>query len=265
SLGARAANYYFLVSDFMKTMRKKSSYLADYIKDDIDKKYRTRSEAAEDLGIDESVLSRICSGKRPGVSESIVEGICDSLGLDKSEGVLRLFLTKHSKIRQFFSAPKKPITFKIIHPDLDDKTINYEKMSKSLVAVPLVSNEALDGFISLKHRAVEHLLVPKTLLKKDHNVQCSRVKGGSMDPTLPNGSIVAIDFDDRTLEDGNIFLLKWKRKVLIRRIVFQDSYLLLCPDNMDREKYSIEICSMKKAKSAKDNPILGKVIWAMSN
>ncbi|HJP17680.1 MAG TPA: helix-turn-helix transcriptional regulator, partial [Nitrospinota bacterium] len=77
----------------MKDIKRKSSFLADYVKDVIDKKYRTRSLAAEDLGIDESVLSRICSGKRPGVSESIVEGICEKLGLDKAEGVLRLFLT----------------------------------------------------------------------------------------------------------------------------------------------------------------------------
>ena len=248
----------------MKDMRKKSSYLSDYIKDVIDKKFRTRSEAAEDLGIDESVLSRICSGKRPGVSESIVEGICEKLGLDKAEGVLRLFLTKHSKIRQFFNDPKKPITFKIIHPDSNDKTVNPEKITKSHTPVPLVSNEALGGFISLKHRAAEHVLTPKTWVDEEHNVQCSCIKGDSMAPTLPDGSIAAIDFDSRAVENGNIFLLRWKKKTIIRRIVFQDSYLLFCSDNADKEKYPIEVCSMKKAKSAKDNPILGRVIWAIA-
>lgn len=248
----------------MKVMKRKSSYLADYVKDVIDEKYRTRSLAAEDLGIDESVLSRICSGKRPGVSESIVEGICEKLGLDKAEGVLRLFLTKHSKIRQFFNNPKKPIVFKILHPNLNDKTINPEKISKTHTPVPLISSEALDGFISLKHRAAEHALIPKTWVQEDHNVQCSRVKGDSMAPTLPDGSIIAIDFDNRTVQNGNIFLLKWKKKVIIRRVVFQDSYLLLHPDNADKEKYPIEVCSMKKAKSAKDNPVLGRIIWAMA-
>ncbi len=248
----------------MKDMKRKSSFLADYVKDVIDKKYRTRSLAAEDLGIDESVLSRICSGKRPGVSESIVEGICEKLGLDKAEGVLRLFLTKHSKIRQFFTNPKKAIAFRILHPDLNDKAIDPEKISKTHIPVPLVSNEALDGFISLKHRAAEHALIPKTWMQEDHNVQCSRAKGDSMAPTLPDGSIVAIDFDIRTVQNGSIFLLKWKKKVVIRRTVFQDSYVLFYPDNADKEKYPIEVCSMKKAKSAKDNLILGKIIWAMA-
>ena len=248
----------------MEDLKRKGSFLADYVKDVIDKKYRTRSLAAEDLGIDESVLSRICSGKRPGVSESIVEGICEKLGLDKAEGVLRLFLTKHSKIRQFFTNPKKPITFRILHPDSNDKAINPEKISKTHTPVPLISNKALDGFISLKHRAVEHALIPKTWLQEDHNVQCSRVKGDSMAPTLPDGSIVAIDFNNRTVQNGSIFLLKWKKKVVIRRTVFQDSYVLFYPDNADKEKYPIEVSSMKKAKSAKNNLVLGKVIWGMA-
>jgi phage repressor protein C with HTH and peptisase S24 domain len=85
-----------------------------------------------------------------------------------------------------------------------------------------------------------------------------------MAPTLPDGSIVAIDFNNRTVQNGSIFLLKWKKKVVIRRTVFQDSYVLFYPDNADKEKYPIEVSSMKKAKSAKNNLVLGKVIWGMA-
>lgn len=42
-------------------------------------------------------------GKRPGVGEESIEMICDALGLDKTEGVLRLFLTNNQKIRKFFT------------------------------------------------------------------------------------------------------------------------------------------------------------------
>ena len=89
----------------------KSSPIADYLRPVIDAKYRIRSDAAKDLGIDESYLSRICSGKKPGVSEAIIEQICDKLGLDKEEEVLRLFLTNHPGMRKFFSKPNKPIPF----------------------------------------------------------------------------------------------------------------------------------------------------------
>ena len=48
-------------------MEKFSSYLADHVRPVIDKKYRTRSDAADDLGIDQAVLSRICSGNGSGL------------------------------------------------------------------------------------------------------------------------------------------------------------------------------------------------------
>ncbi len=94
-----------------KPSKKKSSPLADYIRPVVDAKYRTRSEAAKDIGIDESILSRICSGQRVGVSDKIIEMICAKLGLDKTEGVLRLFLTNHVTMRKFFTKPQKPISF----------------------------------------------------------------------------------------------------------------------------------------------------------
>lgn len=246
-------------------MEKKSSYLSDYIRDIVDKKYRTRSEAADDLGIDESVLSRICSGKRPGVSESIIEKICDKLGLDKAEGVLKLFLTKHSKIKQFFIKPEKAISFKIIHPDQNDKLINPKKISETYSPVAIISDIALNGCnISLKQRSLEHALVQNDWLEGDHNIQCCGVKGESMEPTLPNKSLVAVDFDNKALKSGNIYLLKWKNEVVIKRIFIHDGYVMFQSDNADKEKYPVGICSMKKAKSVKDSPIMGRVVWSMS-
>ena len=114
----------------------KSSPIADYIRPAIDKKYRIRSDAAHDIGIEESSLSRICSGKRPGVGESIVEKICDKLGLDKAEGVLRLFLTKNSKLRKYFNRPKKCLSFRVIHNNPNE--INSKKLSETYNPVPIV-------------------------------------------------------------------------------------------------------------------------------
>ena len=48
-------------------MEKFSSYLADHVRPVIDKKYRKRSDAADDLGVDQAVLSRICSGNGSGL------------------------------------------------------------------------------------------------------------------------------------------------------------------------------------------------------
>ena len=108
----------------MSMKPKKPSSLADFIRPAVDAKYDKRFEAAEDIGIEESVLSRICSGKRPGIGEALIEMICDALGLDKTEGVLRLFLTNKQKIRKFFVKPPKPIPFRILHTKQNDKRVN---------------------------------------------------------------------------------------------------------------------------------------------
>ena len=81
-----------------------------------------------------------------------------------------------------------------------------------------------------------------------------------MAPTLPEGSIVS---EIRKPQHDKIFLLNWENKIIVRRILIKDNYLLFCPDNPDKDKYNIEVCTLKKAKSDKDNPILGKVIWSM--
>lgn len=83
----------------MMTYEKKSSLIADYIRPAVYAKYRTQADAAEDIGIDQPILSRLCSGKRPSVSNAVIEKICDKLGLDKSVGVLKLSLTKKQKLK----------------------------------------------------------------------------------------------------------------------------------------------------------------------
>ncbi len=128
----------------------KSSPLADYLRPAIDAKYKTRHMAAQTLGIDEGVLSRICSGKRPGVSEKVIEKICGKLGLDKTEGALKLFFTKHPNLREFFPNPPKPIPFKVIH---SDNAINPEAISEAYNPVPVVPINDLAKTISLTHRA----------------------------------------------------------------------------------------------------------------
>ena len=239
----------------------KSSPLADYIRPAIDKKYRTRSIAAKDLEIDESVLSRICSGKRPGVSELIIEKICEKLGLDKTEGVLRLIISKHSKIRNFFNRPKKGLSFRIIHND--PNKINPQKLSQTYNPVPILPINDLVKNVPMAQKSSEYVLVPKELSPKDKDIKCSQIKDNSMAPALPEGSIIGIDLEYKKPQHNSLFLLNWKNKIMVRRILIEDRYLLFSPDNENKEKYPIKVCTMKKAKSIKDSPILGKIIWSM--
>ncbi len=241
----------------------KSSSLADYIRPAIHAKHKNRYQAAEDFCIDTGILSRICSGQRVGVSEKVIEMICGKLGLDETEGVLRLFLTNHKKMRKYFTEPQKPIPFRILHPNQNDEAINPEKVSSAYTPVPLVDMKVFTQGISLTKRAKEHVLVTNELAPKDGVISCCKIKGNSMAPTLPEGSIIAVDSEIRKPQHDKLFLLNWKGSIIVRKILFKDKYLLLCSDNPDKEKYPVDVCTMKMAKSDKDSPILGQVIWGM--
>ncbi len=113
---------------------------------------------------------------------------------------------------------------------------------------------------SLTKRAKGHILVPNDLVPKEGVISCCKIKGNSMAPTLPEGSIFAVDSEIRRPQHGKLFLLNWKKEVIVRRLLIKEKYLLLCSDNADHEKYPIDVCTMKKVKSDRANPIWGKVI-----
>ncbi len=243
-----------------KPKKGKSSPLADYLRPAIDAKYKRRKKAAEDIGIDDAVLSKILSGTMPGVSEELIERICDKLGLDKSEGVLKLFLTKHKKVRKFFTKSYEPIPFKVIH---SDNTINPKAISEAYTPVPVVPINDLAKTISLTHRASEHVLISTEFASKEGNIKCCQIKDDSMAPVLPDGSLIAVDLEDRKPQHGGLFLLNWKNEIMVRRVQIKDSYILFCPDNPDKDKYPIAVRPMGKVKYDWNNPIIGKVVWSM--
>ena len=243
----------------------KSSPLADFIRPKIDAKYRSRREAAEDIGIEQSILSRICSGQRPGVSDKIIEMICDKLKLDKGEGVIRLFLTKNRKMSEYFVKTQKPVSFRIVHANPSNTVINPKNISETHTHVPVIYIKDFTKSDFLTKRAKDNALVPKEMAPIELLIRCCKVEDNSMVPTLPEGSIIAVDSNVRKPKHGKIFLLSWKNKIIVRRILIKDKYVIFLPDNQSRDNSNIEVCSLKRINSEKDNPILGKVVWSMGN
>lgn len=247
-----------------KDMGKGSSYLADYIWPVVDKKYRTRSDAADDLGIDQAVLSRICSGKWFGISEHLVENICTRLGLDPAEGLLRLFLSKNSKIKQHFLGLTKATSIDIVTSDKYKQTGSSNKLlSEEYNLVPFVVPGTLaeDKNIT-KGKKGDNILVPKGLLPKNGDFFSLKVKGEYMEPTLPTGSIVVVDSKNTEGTHNDVFLFRQKNQIKIGRAFIQNSFLQMCPDNPNRNKFPNYVFDMGKIKSKSDNPILGKVVLA---
>ena len=84
-----------------------------------------------------------------------------------------------------------------------------------------------------------------------------------MAPTLAEGSIIAVHLEDRSPHHDSLFLLKWENEIMARRIQIQNGHLLFCPDNPDKEKYSIAVCPIKRVNADKNSPLLGRIVWSM--
>ncbi len=244
-------------------MEKFSSYLADHVRPVIDKKYRTRSDAADDLGIDQAVLSRICSGKRFGISEHLVENICLRLGLDPAEGFLRLFLSKNPKIRHHFFGLTKKTAIEIIHPDkYRSVDIANKSISGDILSIPIVQPDSLIYYEgNSKVKSGEYTLVPKNFLPKNGDFVSFKIKGDSMGSTLPDGSLVAVDLSDTQESHNSIYIFKQKNEVKFGRAFVQGSFLQMNPDNPNKNKFPGYTFDIEK--SRKDSPILGKVVWSL--
>ncbi|MFQ5895427.1 MAG: S24 family peptidase [Nitrospinota bacterium] len=73
---------------------------------------------------------------------------------------------------------------------------------------------------------------------------CVRVAGDSMEPTLPDGSIVAIALDERVLQDGKVFAF-YDREVggaILKRALAargRQRVWLIVSDNPDRKRYPV--------------------------
>lgn len=87
-----------------------------------------------------------------------------------------------------------------------------------------------------------------------------RVKGDSMEPTIPDGAVVLIDQQQRDPKLGRkgIFALRIEDEVLVKRLELVDDTLLVESDNPE---YSTRLVPKPKPPLV---DILGKVIWQSS-
>ena len=86
------------------------------------------------------------------------------------------------------------------------------------------------------------------------NLRVFRVKGDSMSPALGDGGAVMVDYGQRELVDGGIYVFEVDHCLLVKRACSEGAGWRMESDNRDPAYGSIEV--------AGDTEIWGRVVWA---
>ena len=100
--------------------------------------------------------------------------------------------------------------------------------------------------------------IARTQKRSDEQIVCLWARGESMEPTIQDGSLVAVDRRKRGLQNGKIYLVhEGDDAVTIKRVsTSRGGHLVVTADNPATEGYPL-VLSGKDA----DNAICGKVVW----
>jgi len=116
-----------------------------------------------------------------------------------------------------------------------------------------VMEEQIEGYVVVHERVAPH----------PQNLVAVRVAGDSMTPTLPDGSIVAIDTTKRnpTTLHSKVICVRTDEEVVIKRLHYDGKHIILTSDNRQRTEHPDIIVDMADA----ENLVIGQVVWAWVN
>lgn len=146
--------------------------------------------------------------------------------------------------------------------DLQERAGKFGRRRHDFVAVPLLNSTKL-ATLSGKAADItgytpkEYCVVPHRRVKRPETTFCYRVRDKCMEPTIPAGSIVAVDSSVTAPSrlKGRLCAVRARPVPLIRRLRASKTYLVLEADSYPGSTKPIRI------KSDATNPIIGRVEW----
>ncbi len=127
---------------------------------------------------------------------------------------------------------------------------------QEFLAVPLVEDKVAAGIPAVMSDQIEGWAViyaPKLAKKK--NLVAVRVKGDSMTPVIPDGSIVILDRDDRRIRPRSAYAIREEEGVTVKYLEREGEELVLIPENRAHRERRITI------RNGDPDPIIGRVVW----
>jgi phage repressor protein C with HTH and peptisase S24 domain len=124
-------------------------------------------------------------------------------------------------------------------------------------AVPLVEDAVAAGAARVVSDQIEGWAwVYAPLLGKRQNLVAVRVRGNSMDPVLPEGSVAVVDRGDRRVVRGGAYVVRLDGGVTVKYVRRDGADLVLVPENREHLQARIP------AREGEADPIVGRVVWS---
>lgn len=126
--------------------------------------------------------------------------------------------------------------------------------------LPILSNEVAAGPIRAveDYPAEDFITLYEKWLKHPKNTFVLKMKGDSMEPAIPDGSLVVVDTLAQEPVDGMIFAIRAEDNCVLRRLSLQKGALHFLPEHLSSTNRPFHF--NKQA----ENPIIGKAIWVLN-
>jgi phage repressor protein C with HTH and peptisase S24 domain/DNA-binding XRE family transcriptional regulator len=140
---------------------------------------------------------------------------------------------------------------------LDQAAAAAGQRTEDFRAVPLVEDAVAAGAARVVSEQVEGWAwVYAPLLGRRKNLVAVRVKGDSMSPVLPDGSVAVVDRDDRKVVRRGLYVVRIDGGCTIKYVAREGTDLVLIPENREHRETRIP------AREGEAEPIVGRVVWS---
>jgi phage repressor protein C with HTH and peptisase S24 domain len=156
---------------------------------------------------------------------------------------------------------QEPLTFKedaetgyiTIESDFDPSMIHDDKFVSVNIFTSAGAGDPLD-FTQVK--PLETIPLPKELVNDFKNAV--RIKGQSMVPTLPSGTIVGINLNNKKITSGDLYCLYFQYEgYVVKRLILQSDKLLIKSDN----EHYFPVEEKPRDYLDDENFLIGKIVW----
>ncbi|MDA1000261.1 MAG: XRE family transcriptional regulator [bacterium] len=135
-----------------------------------------------------------------------------------------------------------------------------------VVPVPIVSGNVAGGNARIVNESIlDWLFLPqKEFGDRSGRLVAVEIFGRSMEPDIPDGSIVVVDRGDRDINPESFYALRdTDGGCTIKRVqILDEAYVALVPSN--RDEFRVEFWKLDLGESLNDR-VIGKVVWVGRN